>query len=229
MAQLPWEVVESMPVTFSKARTVAEKCAYELSQVLENSAVKTRISSLLGAFIESMQECEANPVIKQNIKHVSCVSLVKARGVVQIHPSFMGNALKGVYSYLSNLLMQYNEELDGIWLSCGRVRQLDQVGYLTDGDNYGIMSLRVSMRILLFTPKAGNMCAKVTKAGQKRASLLIYGIFGVAARSEEEGNPSTPEIKEGDMVDVDVNDVKVLQKSKWIILSTTMERVKLLS
>lgn len=94
MAQLPWAVVESRPVTFAKARLAAVKCAQgmitvclpqlkysELSEVLDNNATKSRVVSLLQDFIGALQECEANATIKEQIKHVPCVSLVKARWV----------------------------------------------------------------------------------------------------------------------------------------------------
>lgn len=230
MAQLPWSVVESLPVTFHKARLSAKRCAQELSQVLENSAVKTRVVSLLEAFVDALEECEANEFIKQNVKHVPCLSVVKAKGVVQIHPSYMGDALKGVYYYLSHLLMQYNEDVNGIWLSFGKIKQVDKVGYLTDGDTYGIISLRISLRILLFTPQSGgNMFGKITKADPTRASLLVYGVFGVTVRRSETADGETPPIADGDLVDVKVTDVKVLQKNKWVILSTTMDNLKVIS
>ncbi|KAK1939514.1 hypothetical protein X943_000641 [Babesia divergens] len=229
MAQLPWAVVESRPVTFAKARLAAVKCAQELSEVLDNNATKSRVVSLLQDFIGALQECEANATIKEQIKHVPCVSLVKARGAVQIHPSFMGDALKGVYSYLANLLMQYNEDLGGIWLTCGKVRQMDECGYVTDGDSFGILSLRISLRLLVFTPRSGRMCGKVTKADPHRASLLVYGIFGVTARPDENDNLQAQELREGDTVDMEVSDVKILPKNKWVILSTTMGRVRVMS
>ncbi|GFE53841.1 UPF0692 C19orf54 homolog isoform X1 [Babesia ovis] len=65
----------------------------------------TRVTPLLQAFVEALEECEANAYIRDSTKHIPCMATVKAMGVVQIHPSFLGNPMKGAYAYLSNFLM----------------------------------------------------------------------------------------------------------------------------
>ncbi|ORM40455.1 uncharacterized protein BXIN_1952 [Babesia sp. Xinjiang] len=229
MAQLPWRVLRSRPVTFAKARLAAERCSEDLSQLLDSHGTRTRVTSLLQAFIEALQECEANSYVRDSTKYVPCVKGFKVRGVVQIHPSFLGNPLKGVYVYLSNFLMQYNDYVGGIWLTCGKICQLDKYGYVTDGDCLGILSLRITVKLLVFVPQNGLMFGKVVRTLPERASLLVYGIFGVTVRSAEGSRDQANTLKEGDLVDADVDQVKILQKNKWVMLATSVDRVKVIS
>nr|BAN64434.1 hypothetical protein [Babesia bovis] len=62
-----------------------------------------------------------------------------------------------------------------------------------------------------------------------RASLLVYGMFGVTVRANEGLSDKTSKLSEGDLVEVDVTDVKVLQKNKWVMMSTTMDRINVIS
>ncbi|CDR97695.1 hypothetical protein, conserved [Babesia bigemina] len=229
MAQLPWSVVTARPVTFGKARLAAEKCSQGIAQQIDNKPLKMRLTSMLQAFAEAMQECENSEELRNVTSHVPGMSMVKAKGVVQIHPSFLGNALKGVYTYLSNFLMQYNEELGGIWLTCGKIRQQDECGYVTDGDCFGVLSLSVTLKMVVFYPFSRSVIGKVARVSAHRASLLVYGIFGVTVRSVDEASEEHHELTEGSLVDVEVDDVKILPKNKWVMLATAVERVKLIT
>lgn len=93
------------------------KLPSDISLCLHSSSHKTRILSQLETFLQSVREISEDPSFKQYIETLPSLEFLKTtyvfsfylyflRGVVQIHPSYLGNVNSGIYAYLSNFLMQ---------------------------------------------------------------------------------------------------------------------------
>nr|PVC52166.1 hypothetical protein MACL_00000974 [Theileria orientalis] len=232
MAQFSWTIVESKSASLHKALKAVEKCNHEISQTLYSSSHKTRILSQLDTFVSSLREISEKSSFNDYFEELPSLFFIKATGVVQLHPSFLGNVKHGVYSYLSNFLMQYvasmlincsyNEDFGGVWISCGSVKPLDSLGFLTSGDFQSIVSLPVSLRVLAFVPKLDVII------------VLVYGIFNVAVKHED-----LPKIKhdgssyklyfeektvtENSLVTMKLISVNILTKNKSLNLSAVLE------
>ncbi|UKK01869.2 hypothetical protein MACK_001222 [Theileria orientalis] len=222
MAQFSWTIVESKSASLHKALKAVEKCNHEISQTLYSSSHKTRILSQLDTFVNSLTEISEKSSFNDYFEQLPSLFFIKATGVVQLHPSFLGNVNHGVYSYLSNFLMHYNEDFGGVWISCGSVKLLDSLGFLTSGDFQSIVSLRVSLRVLTFVPKLDVII------------VLVYGIFNVALKPED-----LPKIKhdgasyklyfedktvtENSLLTMKLISVNVLTKNKSLNLSAVLE------
>ncbi|BAM40418.1 uncharacterized protein TOT_020000675 [Theileria orientalis strain Shintoku] len=222
MAQFSWTIVESKSASLHKALKAVEKCNHEISQTLYSSSHKTRILSQLDTFVSSLREISEKSSFNDYFEELPSLFFIKATGVVQLHPSFLGNVKHGVYSYLSNFLMHYNEDFGGVWISCGSVKPLDSLGFLTSGDFQSIVSLPVSLRVLAFVPKLDVII------------VLVYGIFNVAVKHED-----LPKIKhdgssyklyfeektvtENSLVTMKLISVNILTKNKSLNLSAVLE------
>ncbi|UKJ90599.2 hypothetical protein MACJ_001533 [Theileria orientalis] len=234
MAQFSWTIVESKSASLHKALKAVEKCNHEISQTLYSSSHKTRILSQLDTFVNSLGEISGKSCFKDYLEELPSLFFIKATGVVQLHPSFLGNVNHGIYSYLSNFLMHYNEDFGGVWISCGSVKLLDYLGFLTSGDFQSIVSLRVSLRVLAFVPKLDIIIGKISRIRPQSISVLVYGIFNVAVKPED-----LPKIKhdgssyklffedktvtENSLVTMKLLSVNILTKNKSLNLSAVLE------
>ncbi|EAN32993.2 SHS2 domain found in N terminus of Rpb7p/Rpc25p/MJ0397 family protein [Theileria parva strain Muguga] len=236
MAQFSWKVIESKPASLHSVLESVEKCNNDISLCLHSSSHKTRILSQLETFLQSVREISEDPSFKQYIETLPSLEFLKTTGVVQIHPSYLGNVNSGIYAYLSNFLMHYNDDFSGVWISCGDIVPLDSLGYLTTGDYQGLVSLRISLRVLAFIPKLDVIIGKISRIRPRSISVLAYGIFNVSVKPE-----NLPEIKqenseyslvcngktvsENALLTLQLIGVNVLKRNKWLNLSAKLHNV----
>ncbi|AFZ79686.1 RNA polymerase Rpb7, N-terminal domain containing protein [Theileria equi strain WA] len=233
MGQFSWTMLKSKPASLSKALKSGEKCIKEITRSLSSSAHKVRVLSQLESFIKSLQEIEASQGLG-DLENLPCLSFVQASGVIQLHPSFLGNVSSGIYSYLSNFLMHYDEDLKGVWVSCGNVKQLDSLGYLTSGDACGLVTFKVALKILVFIPKLDDIIGKINRMRPTSISVLIYGVFNATIKSEDvkdtiqydgtQYKTVTGEriIDNDTIIPLKITNVTVLPKNRWVNLTAIL-------
>eukprot|EP00375_Theileria_parva_P002596 XP_765276.1 hypothetical protein [Theileria parva strain Muguga] len=214
MAQFSWKVIESKPASLHSVLESVEKCNNDISLCLHSSSHKTRILSQLETFLQSVREISEDPSFKQYIETLPSLEFLKTTGVVQIHPSYLGNVNSGIYAYLSNFLMHYNDDFSGVWISCGDIVPLDSLGYLTTGDYQGLVSLRISLRVLAFIPKLDVIIVKPENLPEIKQENSEYSLVC---------NGKT--VSENALLTLQLIGVNVLKRNKWLNLSAKLHNV----
>ena len=129
-----------------------------------------------------------------------------------ILPISMGYPLDAVRVQLNDMLLKYNEGLQGIPISFSKIEfdRGKECGRILDEQPW--IHVDITTSVLLFKPAAGNTIhGKVNQISDSHVSLLVYGIFNASITSEELGSKykysHTRQAWESDTGDLQVDDL----------------------
>ncbi|XP_952004.1 uncharacterized protein TA14700 [Theileria annulata] len=187
MAQFSWKVIDSKPATLHSSIESLEKCNNDISLCLHSSSHKTRILSQLETFLHSIREISQDPSFKQYIEPLPSLEFLKTT---------------------------YNDDFEGVWISCGDIVPLDSLGYLTTGDYQGLVSLRVTLKVLTFIPKLDVIIVKTENLPEIKQENNEYSLVC---------NGRT--VSENSLLTLQLTSVTVLKRNKWLNLSAKIHNV----
>lgn len=120
-----------------------------------------------------------------------------ARLYVHLHPSCLNDPASALQQELNAKLLQYDETLKGVVLSYDQVKIEDRGGKVRIFQDSHLLNVHVSVRLLLFCPKAGmKLVGEVNFTSAQSIGLLVHGIFN--ASIQEENIPESWEFYEDD-------------------------------
>eukprot|EP01071_Lankesteria_metandrocarpae_P004002 Lankesteria_metandrocarpae@DN3317_c0_g1_i1.p2 len=176
MAQIPWEVVNSVQVSAAEAARFTAKCCRELHRKPRGLPVaQNTVPSCLSALQHVTSEF--------SVIDTGCYYRVTARGTVLLHPCWLNAADYGARMYISNFLLKYLPEFNGIWIAFQKIEPLDEAGHIADSEMWVIASFAVEVECLVFKPEKDScIIGRVTQVRQNHIGLLTCGVFNACVR-----------------------------------------------
>ncbi|KAF8821538.1 Dna-directed Rna polymerase I RPA43 [Cardiosporidium cionae] len=167
MAQIPWETLSAGLLSLNDAVFILQNCTADLSRNLGPAECQS-ISLQLRQIIESLNETHFGEHFYK----------ILAKGTVQLLPCYLNRVSAGIRSYLSNFLLRFVPEFNGIWLGYGKIDVLDSLGYTPESESWGIVVFDIIVECLVFRPSIGSfVVGKVNQVRPGHLGLLVHGFF----------------------------------------------------
>lgn len=215
MAQTPWEVLLDVPIDKIQAAALAESCSRDIRKYSARRPQWQSLVENLSTFAQSVVATQSE-ITPFNLKHSHISSAnrndkkhhsptkaglhpiagsssyghpfsrVVARGAIQLHPCYMQSVRMGVRAYLSNFLLKYLPEFNGVWVAYHpKILRHDSIGFLSDAEKMAIITFEVQIQCLVFRPSpSALLVGTVNQIRDTHITLLVDGIFSACIRRD---------------------------------------------
>ena len=111
--------------------------------------------------------------------------VAEAKLWLQIAPAYLGDVDLGIREQLNASLLQHVSALNGAVLAYDSLKLLDGLGCIRNDLPH--LHLPVSLRILVFSPRVGDvLLGVVRRQGTDHTALLVHGMFSAAVASTKQ-------------------------------------------
>ena len=111
--------------------------------------------------------------------------VAEAKLWLQIAPAYLGDVDLGIREQLNASLLQHVSALNGAVLAYDSLKLLDGLGCIRNDLPH--LHLPVSLRILVFAPRVGDVLnGVVRRQGTDHTALLVHGMFSAAVASTKQ-------------------------------------------
>ncbi|TPX65379.1 hypothetical protein SpCBS45565_g05217 [Spizellomyces sp. 'palustris'] len=120
---------------------------------------------------------------KEHLKS-SQFKLITTKLYVHLPPAFVGNEEEGVSEHLSNFLMRYVPEVDGVVLAYSDVEVLEHSARILYDSPFFHFYVRANL--LTFSPSLkSNLVGVVNKVSPDHIGLLVHGVFNASIPADQ--------------------------------------------